>query len=149
MGSAAEGKHRTALELRRRWHLRKDDEGRDKILRELMELCATEISDGLREGGGILAWSTQEHTTDAIRYVAFGGAQKLYTQQQKPARLTFRGTYNIALLRWHEKPERTKRKFYRNASRSRSTIWCPDCHALGQLRYWTAYLSTREMLSLS
>jgi len=148
MGSAAEGKHRTALELRRRWHLRKDDEGRDKILRELMELCATEICDGLREGGGILAWSTQEHTTVAIHHVVYEGVQKaLYTAAD--ARLIFRDMYKIALLRWHEKPERTKRKFYRNASRSRSTIWCPDCHALGQLRYWTAYLSTREMLSSS
>jgi hypothetical protein len=80
MGSVAEVKHKSALELLRRWRLRNDDKGRDKILRELAELCAAELSRGLREGGGIVAWNTQEHLTAAIRFVTLKGTQRaLYT----------------------------------------------------------------------
>jgi hypothetical protein len=37
MGSVAEDKHKTALELLRRWRLRSDDKARDKILGNELE----------------------------------------------------------------------------------------------------------------
>jgi hypothetical protein len=76
MGSVADDKHKTALELLRRWRLRKDVKGREKLLREFVELCAVEVSNGLRVGGGVLAWSTKEHTTEVIRYITLKGVQR-------------------------------------------------------------------------
>lgn len=76
MGSVAEDKHKAALELLRKWRFRKTEKGREETLRELAALCAAEISHGLRDGGGVLAWNTQEDTVGAIRYVAFSGVQR-------------------------------------------------------------------------
>jgi hypothetical protein len=75
VGSVAEGRHKAALELLKEWRLRKDDKGRDKILRELAKLCAAEVSGGLREGGGVLTWSTQAHTQEALCYIALKDTQ--------------------------------------------------------------------------
>lgn len=77
MESVAEDKHKAAVELVRRIRLSKSG-GREyeQTLRELVVLCAAEVSSGLREGGGILAWNTQDHTNAAVRHVAFKGVHR-------------------------------------------------------------------------
>jgi hypothetical protein len=75
MRSVADDKHRAALKLVRRWRFG-NEKGREETLKKLAEPCAVEISSGLREGGGVLAWSTREHTTAAVRHVALAGVRR-------------------------------------------------------------------------
>jgi hypothetical protein len=76
MGGVAEEKHKAALELLRRWRLRKDVKGREKLVEDFARLCAVEVSNGLRVGGGVLAWNTIDYTTAVIRHITLKGVQR-------------------------------------------------------------------------
>jgi hypothetical protein len=90
MGSVAEDKHAQATRIVGKALRSRDKDRRyDDAVRELIELCADDIAEGLREGGGALALNTPQHTAGIIRELFYTSALRVINTAQirRPANL--------------------------------------------------------------
>jgi hypothetical protein len=76
MGSVANEKHAAARPLVRQWLLCRSDKRRDELVRELAALCAGEIFEGLRDGGGVWEWNERRRMDATLRHIALAGVQR-------------------------------------------------------------------------
>ncbi len=77
MGSVAEDKHTQAKKIVGKALRYRNNDRYDSAVRELIELCADEIAEGLTDGGGALTLSTLQHTTGLIHRLAYTTALKV------------------------------------------------------------------------
>jgi hypothetical protein len=90
MGSVAEDKHAQATRfVGKARRSRGKDKRYDDAVRELIKLCADDIAEGLREGGGALALNTPQHTAGIIRELSYTSALRVIdtAQKRRPANL--------------------------------------------------------------
>jgi hypothetical protein len=75
--SVPEGKHAQAVKIVGKALRSRSGEKYDDAVRELIELCAEEIAEGLTEGGGALTLSTAQHIVGITRQLAYASAGKV------------------------------------------------------------------------
>ena len=75
MGSVPEGSHDQAKRIVGKALRSRNNYRYDNALRELIELCAGEIAEGLTEGGGALTLSTPQHKNAIAAQLAYATVQ--------------------------------------------------------------------------